>query len=123
MNNSRFLIFAILLCLFSFSVTAQETSQNEKIQRVLKERKRLINNGNIKNYFVIQVFSGDIANAKKVLSVCRTQFSDYSQIFYETPNYKVQVGKYRNRLDADSALHIISKNYPSAFVFKPKEKK
>jgi len=99
------------------------TTTDSKLEEVLQERKRLIKGGYIKNYHTIQVFSGDITNAQKVLAVCKTEFPDRSQIFYETPNYKVQIGKYRNRLDADRALLKISEKYPNAFVFKPKEKK
>jgi len=118
--------FLALFCMFALSVNAQEqaaTKTTVQLERVLKERKRLLDNGYIKNYYSIQVFSGDITNAKKVLSECKVDFEDRSEIIYETPNYKVQIGKYRTRLDADRAFQKISEKYPSAFVFEPKGKK
>ncbi len=113
----------VLFLFFSLQMNAQESTTNIKLKKVLQERKQLLNKGYIKNYYTIQVFSGDITNAQKVLAICKAEFTDRSQIFYETPNYKVQIGKYRNRLDADRALERITEKYPSAFVFKPKEKK
>jgi len=125
-HTYKTIILFTALCLFSVKMNAQEvykTTVNSKLEKVLQERKRLLKNGYIKNYYTIQVFSGDIKNAQRALAISKTEFSDRSQIFYETPNYKVQIGKYRNRLDADRALVNITTKYPNAFVFEPKEKK
>ena len=119
-------LLTTIVLFFTLKINAQKkpvTSANTKLEKVLQERKRLLKGGYIKSYYTIQVFSGDIKNAKKVLSECKNEFEDASQIFYETPNYKVQIGKYRNRLDADRALTNIQEKYPSAFVFEPKAKK
>lgn len=118
-----FLITGLLV--FTTVTYAQESNDTSvtktKIDRVLKEKKRLLKNGNIKNYYTIQVFSGNIENAQKTLKMCKLEFEDKSQIIYETPNYKVHVGAYRNQLDADKALVEISEVYENAFTFKPKE--
>jgi hypothetical protein len=39
---------------------------------------------------------------------------------YETPNYKIWIGNFRSRLEADKALIKIKKKYINAFIFKPK---
>ena len=128
MNKSNVIKTSLLIsafCAFTTFSSAQESSEpsttDAKITHVLKEKKRLLKNGNIKNYYTIQVFSGDIENAQKVLTMCKTEFEDESRIIYETPNYKVHIGTYRNQLDADSALVAISEVYENAFTFKPKE--
>lgn len=128
MNKSNAIKISILITgFFAFTTlsNAQETNKesaiNTKITRVLKEKKRLLKNGNIKNYYTIQVFSGNIEGAQKVLAKCKVEFEDKSQIIYETPNYKVHIGAYRNQLDADRALIEITASYEYAFTFKPKE--
>ena len=42
---------------------------------------------------------------------------------FETPNYKVRVGNFRTRLEADRGLVKVQKEFKSAFVFKPKKEK
>ena len=119
-------IFAIF---FSLKSIAQEGSvsieQDAKIERLLTERKRLLRNGELKTHYCIQVVSGsDLNNVRAILKTCKSKFPDFkSDIQYETPNYKVWVGEFRNRLDADRALLIISEDFEGAFVLKPKGKK
>ena len=115
----------LFVCLKSYCQDGVVTiEQDPKIEQLLKEREQLLKNGELKNYYSIQIISGEITTAREALADCKTKFSDYtSDIVYETPHYKVWVGRYRNRLDADAALLIISEDYPGAFVFEPENKK
>ncbi|GAK92069.1 hypothetical protein JCM19298_2557 [Nonlabens ulvanivorans] len=38
---------------------------------------------------------------------------------YEAPNFKLWVGSYRNKLEAERALIEIKKDFPNAFILKP----
>ena len=40
-------------------------------------------------------------------------------MIYETPNYKVWIGNFFTRLEADKSLLKIRKKYKSAFIFRP----
>jgi hypothetical protein len=98
--------------------------QDIKIDKLLKERKHLLMNSELKTHFSIQVISGELETARKNLKDCKSKFPDYnSNIVYEEPNYKVRLGEFRNRLDADRALIKISEEFEGAFVLKPKNKK
>ena len=44
-----------------------------------------------------------------------------SEMKYETPNYKIWVGDFRTKIEADRALIAIKKKYPNAFIFTPKK--
>lgn len=128
LSNFKILTTIIFIVFLSSKSIAQEATvrieQDEKIEMLLKERKRLLKNGELKEYRTIQVISGALTTASEVLKVCKSKFPDYkSNVIYETPNYKVQVGQFRNQLDADRALMEISKEYQGAFVIKPKNKK
>ena len=115
----------LFICLKSYSQEGIVTiEQDSKVTKLLNERANLLAKGELKNYYSIQVISGEIKTARETLADCKTKFTDYkSDIVYQTPHYKVWVGKYRNRLDADAALLKITEEYPGAFVFRPENKK
>jgi hypothetical protein len=118
----------IFVIFFTLKSNAQEgivsIEQDEKIERLLKERNRLLKSGELKTYYTIQVISGELKTARETLKACKSKFSDFkSDVVYETPNYKVWVGEFRNKLDADRALVTISEEHEGAFVIKPKNKK
>ena len=120
-------IITLLFTQLSFSQEATVTiEQDPQLETLLKERKRLLKKEEIRTHFTIQVFSGEIEGAQKVLKEYKQKFNDYkSQIHWQTPNYKVWVGHFRNRLDADRALLKISEEFQDtgAFVFEPENKK
>jgi hypothetical protein len=69
------------------------------------------------------LFSGDNNEASKVIKEYRSLFPEWSStIVFETPNYKVWVGNFRNSLEADRALLQIKKSFPAAFRFKPEKR-
>ena len=76
-----------------------------------------------KNYYSIQVFSGSYKLADSISTFVTEKYTLDSTFFYfETPNYKVRVGKYRSKIIAEKKLREIKKTFKSAFVFKPKSK-
>ena len=128
LSNLKIIITIIFISFLSSKSVAQEGTvsieQDEKIEKLLKERKRLLKNEELRDYKTIQVVSGALTTAREVLKTCKSKFPDYkSNIEFETPNYKVRVGKFRNQLDADRALLEIAKEYESAFVLTQKNKK
>jgi hypothetical protein len=119
---------AILAIFIALKCNAQEGTisiqQDNKIDKLLKERKHLLTIGELKTHFSIQVISGELETARKTLKECKNKFPDLkSNIVYEEPNYKVRVGEFRNRLDADRALLKINEEFQGAFVLKPKNNK
>jgi len=77
---------------------------------------------NYSDSYKIQLFYGGLSQAHSTLNKFNSSYSQWSgRILFETPNYKVWVGNYRTRLEADRALMKIRKQFPSAFIFKPKK--
>ncbi|TYB75712.1 SPOR domain-containing protein [Bizionia algoritergicola] len=73
--------------------------------------------------YKIQIFSGDRTGAEKAMSNFDAKFDKIPSVLeYETPNYKVWVGNFRSRLEADRGLEKIKKEFNDAFRFKPKKK-
>jgi hypothetical protein len=111
---------------FSIKSTAQEAfveiEQDEKINKLLEERKHLLSSGELVTHFTIQVISGSLETAKKTLKLCKVNFENYkSNIVYDEPNYKVRIGEFRNKLGADRSLLTIREQFPGSFVIKPQK--
>ncbi len=96
--------------------------QGEKIEKLMEVKTQLNKNNQIRDRYVIQLYYGDNGEANKVIQQYRSLYSYPSQITYEAPNYKVWVGNFRNRLEADRALLKIKSNFPAAFIPKPQRK-
>ncbi len=129
MRISRSLLlfaFAAFLFLFNQEAQAQQADvniqQNKKIEKLMEVKTELNKNNQIRDRYVIQLYYGDNGKANEVIQKYRTLYPYSSQITYEAPNYKVWIGNFRNRLEADRALLKIKENFPAAFIPKPLRK-
>ena len=119
----------IIACLIIFFTCANLFSQDELVQinidsridTLLKLKKEIKKNTfNLK----IQIFSGERDKALELIENHdkSSYVSTTIELIYETPNYKVWIGDFYTQLEADKKLLLIKKNYPEAFIFRPKPK-
>lgn len=128
LKNITFIIFCYLLFTvdYSFAQQGQVTiNQDKNLPNLLALKKELNKDENTSDRYKIQIYNGNRAGAE---SAQKEYYSIYTQwrssLEFELPrNYKIWVGSFRTRLEADRALKRIKKNFPSAFIFKPKKKK
>ncbi|WP_223551448.1 SPOR domain-containing protein [Aestuariivivens sp. NBU2969] len=119
------LLFIVITCCTSISfMNAQQgrviLNQDSSINALLELKKEMNKNSN--DYYKIQIYSGARVEAYQVQKEFNDAFSDWKAIdAYEEPNYKIWVGAFRTRLEADRALKQIKQKFPSAFIFKPKK--
>lgn len=126
MRNLSFktLCFGLLFLLFNgWEIQAQEIAENlsqeEKINLLIEFKTAMTRNDEIGDRYKIQLFSGDNGQANEVIRDYRSQYDYPSIITYEPPNYKVLIGNFRNRLEADRALLEVKKEFPAAFIPRP----
>lgn len=119
----KFMYLKILLIslLFTSAALAQEGSvriqKSAEIDRVLTLKKEL---NKEKEFIRIQIFSGERLEAESTLKKFKSDFPDQTvEMKYETPNYKIWVGKFKTRLEADRELRVVKKSYPAAFRIIP----
>ena len=124
------IILSAIFCFgfFSANCFAQQgqttINQDKNITHLLNLKKELNKDEDTSDRYKIQIFSGNRAGANKALVDFRKLYRDWRSIdMFEPPNFKVWIGNFRTRLEADRALKRIKKNFPSAFIFKPKKKK
>lgn len=85
------------------------------IHKIASEEKHNI------DYYSVQIYNGNYKDADSLFQHTKELFTtDSIFLFYETPNYKVQVGKFWDKLKAQKKLKQIQKNFKSAFILKPK---
>ena len=116
-----------LLCFFGISntVIAQEGTitikQNLKIDSLLNKKIELDRKRFANEYFTLQLYYGKLSQAKEILEVVRDKFSDIpAEINYDNPNYKVQAGRFKNKINGLKTLDILKQIFPSAFLLKKK---
>ncbi len=101
----------------SASVTVQ---QDAKFEQLLNEKRRINSSLSVNDRYKIQIFNGDSETSKRVLNEVRREFSELdATIVFSTPAYKVWVGNFKTRIEAERNLNKLSKRYPSALLIRP----
>ncbi|MBP0904663.1 SPOR domain-containing protein [Mariniflexile gromovii] len=98
-------------------------NQDKKIATLLEVKKEMNKNEPDSERYKIQIYNGnDRSGAYTAMKEFSASFSDWkSTDIYEPPNFKVWVGDFRTRLEADRALKKIKSKFPAAFIFRPKK--
>ena len=111
----------IFLCIQSYAqqVTGDVRIENSaKIDQLLALKKEYNKNLNVLKGFKIQLFFGNEKEAYELKDEFESLFPEIStKIIFSSPEWKVQVGNYETRLQADRWLIEIKKKYPSAIIF------
>lgn len=116
-----FLVLTVPLCFAQSGVVTVKA--NPKIDQLLQLKKTLEKENKLTDGFTIQLYYGERSSADATLKKYKLLNSTWpASIEYETPNYKVWVGNFSSRLDADRALIEVKKEFPSAFILKPSKK-
>ena len=108
----------------SANLSAQEVSitvsQDSKFEQILTEKRKLNATITTNDRYKIQIFSGDSESAKKNLVDFRKDNKMIEgTIVFNTPNYKVWVGNFKTRIEAERNLIEILKKHPKALLIKP----
>lgn len=121
LKNKSFCLI-VLGFIFSLSLQAQQgkvnISQDSDIDKLLEYKKDI----KTSKVYRIQVYQNvDPDKAKREKSNFLNSYGEWpAEIVWNTPNYKVWVGNFATRLEADRALAKIKKKYMNAFYFQPK---
>ncbi len=119
---------SLALTLTSSIVLAQQgtvvVNQDPEITTLLKLKKQINSEDEDSDRYKIQIYSGSRTQAESVENSFDNSFNSWSsKLVYETPNYKIWVGSFRKRIEAERALKEINKKFPTGtFIFKPKKK-
>ena len=124
LRSTQPLLLALIFCSTAIKISAQNSNltlnQDPKFEQLLSEKRKSNPNLSYNDRYKIQIFNGVSETAKKTLSEFRQEFKDLDgTIIFNTPNYKVWVGNFRTRMEAERNLIDIKKRYKNVFLIKP----
>ncbi len=121
----KFLISIMLIFLSYSLVNAQDENVvyndtlTQKLFQIKKDYSKRIFES---TYYTIQIYFGDLKNADSILIDFQKNYEGIkSELIFETPNYKVRIGDYRDINIASQKLEEIRRTYPGSFIIKLSE--
>jgi hypothetical protein len=116
-----FFLFSVAMI---FKTSAQNDSiiinQDPKLSKVLELKKIVNQEAFTSGQYTVQIFSGNFKDYQELLNSINEE-KEFEEVFFsfETPYYKIRVGKYVSKIKAIKELKKIKKKYPSAFILQP----
>lgn len=127
LKKISFLSFFLTLLLSSQNIFSQSNNSNIeqdlKIEQLLAEKRKNNSAITINDKYKIQIFYGNIEESKKTLVSFKKDFPKTDgTIVFNNPSYKVWVGSFKSKIEAENALALIKKKYPTAVMINPNKK-
>ncbi|MEZ4838423.1 SPOR domain-containing protein [Flavobacterium sp.] len=115
-------LFLLVLLFINYELKAQSVTieQDAKFEHLLNEKRKANASLTVNDRWKIQIFTGNNENSKKELISFKREYKDFdATIVFHTPVYKVWVGNYKTRIEAERNLKELKEKYPNAFLIKP----
>ncbi|WP_235894355.1 SPOR domain-containing protein [Flavobacterium zepuense] len=95
-------------------------SQDPKFEELLAEKRKINSSITVNDRYKLQIFYGANDKARKALQDFKRDFKELDgTIVFESPTYKVWVGSFGSRIEAERKLTEVRKKYPNALLVKP----
>ena len=117
-------LFSILIMFISINSFSQEGTlvlvQDHKLTKLMELKKEVNSVDFTSGQYTVQVFNGQYEKGIKLVEelMSNEKFKDV-YFSFETPYYKIRIGKFVSKIEAIKELQIIKKTFPSAFILKP----
>ena len=119
---SKYTQYVILLSfLYSFSqIGSLKIDLDPKLEKVIELKKEVNLETFTSGQFTIQIFNGKYNDGIRLMDSLTTE-KKYDDLFFsfETPYYKIRIGKYISKIKAVRELKKIKKDFSSAFILRP----
>jgi len=102
-----------------------EYIQDEKVDELVAKHIKINQNKGTMEGFRVQILSDSGNNSKTQAQAASDAFTSKfpninAYLTFKSPNYRVRVGDFRSRLDAQRFLSEIAGDYPNAFIISDK---
>lgn len=124
LTPSKRVFLTLTMLTLAYNINAQDqnltVNQDPKFEQLLNDKRKINTSISTNDTYKIQIFSGKSDEAKKTLSDFKRENSNVDgTIIFNTPNYKVIVGNFKTRIEAERNLVEIKKRYKLVFLIKP----
>ncbi len=116
-------VFLVISIFFTTLTAAQEGTvtieQDQKITELLNIYKSSFESS---EYYRIQVGFGSYSKAQRIKAEVDQDFPNLpSKIDFDSPTYRVRIGKFSSKLEAERKFIEVREKYPNAMILKPKK--
>lgn len=120
--NKLILSFSLINCALTYAQSENLiVIEDSLISKLMSVKKEIDRDSYESQFFTIQLYYGNFIEAEKVFEKFKENFPEWkAELSFETPNYKVQVGNYKDYYFGMSKLREIKSTYPSAFLLEIK---
>ena len=117
-RNFLFLIPALLACCTAVAQKGQiSIDQDPQLLKLLHIYRDAKANA---DYYTIQVGFGSYDYAEELQEEVSLEFPEYDpQIVFDSPTYRVHIGKFRSRLEAEKKFLEVRRKFPGALLLRP----
>ena len=127
MTHKKLYILAFLLLnttLFYGQEKPEEMLQDSIILSTSEKHAALleayINYQKARGDYRIQIYSGPLDKTEELLENLDENFRDWpKRIDFESPSFRLRIGAFKTRLEAERNLIAVRKKYPAAVLLKP----
>lgn len=126
-KHENYWIYPTILVLLSLpKLTAQTATvkieQDSTITKLMATKIEIDTENYSSKFYTIQLFYGDNKRAQELYKNFKESFPDWeAELSFETPNYKVQVGRFKDYYFGLNKLKEIKRVYPAAFLLEIKD--
>ncbi|MCW5516265.1 SPOR domain-containing protein [Muriicola sp. Z0-33] len=93
--------------------------QDKRIAQLLQIYKAVNSSA---NYYTVQIGFGSYDEAEELKTEADVDFPGWgSKIVFDSPTYRVHVGKFRTKLEAERKFLEVRKKYPASLLLKPEK--
>ena len=122
MKNSSWepllLVLIFSISSLSFSQTAElNVKQDPRLDSLLNKKIALDRERFANEYYTLQLYYGNLETATETLENAKEAYPNIPvELSFETPNYKVQAGRFKDKILGLKTLDTIKRDFPSAFL-------
>ena len=122
LSKKNVLLKTIFIIFYIFCLAqngALKITQDVKLDSIISLKKEVNKEDFTSGQYTIQVFSGSFNESNELFEKLKNEKTEELFFSFETPYYKIRIGKYISKIDAIKKLKEIKKNFPSAFILRP----
>jgi hypothetical protein len=117
----KLLFTSAFLILISMNIQAQQgqvsIEEDPQIKRLLEIYKEGKANA---LYYTIQIGFGSYDDAEELKQEAAVEFPEYDpKIVFDSPTYRVHIGKFKDRLEAEKKFLEVRQRFPGALLLRP----
>ena len=117
MKRAIIIVFIVSFTGLTFAQKGDVTiEQDPKITQLLEVYKTANSN---REYYTIQIGFGSYSEAEKLEQDVNVDFPQWkSKIVFDSPTYRVRIGKFKTKLEAERNFLEVREKYPQSLILK-----